>query len=33
MSCVTECPDHTFAETIGQVCVTNCGTNSKFGLR
>lgn len=32
MKCVLNCPDHYFAETIGQICVINCSINSKYGL-
>jgi hypothetical protein len=32
MKCVKVCPDHYFAESVGQVCVTNCSGNSKYGL-
>lgn len=33
MLCVTECPPYFYAEVIGQVCVPNCGVNSKFGFQ
>ena len=32
MRCVKVCPDHYFAESVGQLCVTNCSGTSKYGL-
>ena len=33
MSCVVDCPDHYYADSNGQVCVSDCGVSSKFALR
>lgn len=30
---MTECPPFFYAETIGQLCVANCGANGKFGFK
>lgn len=33
MTCVEECSDHYYADTNGQVCVTDCGVSGWFALR
>ena len=33
MTCVVDCPDHYYADSNGQICVSDCGVSSQFAAR
>lgn len=33
MTCVTQCPDHFYGNTVNQLCVSNCSVAGQYGLQ